>query len=191
MSQNAYDCPSSCEDQLPPVSINDCAPNLLDAGILYVLVGRPGESFANVEDPSEHSDRTSNTSTADNALRRLKGVGSYQIEFGEGEKIGRDTFFKKNTGTVNFKIYDNNAVNYELIRSLGCNTKFQVWLIDSNGLIYGGNDGIPVVLQGRENINESVDERKFLELNGVHEFKNSVPRNDYPLAGDIDLDGNV
>ena len=48
MSINAFVCPE-CEDQLPEVSINDCAPELLDAGILYLLLARPDAPFANID----------------------------------------------------------------------------------------------------------------------------------------------
>ncbi len=173
------------------MSFNDCAPELLDNGILYLLLARPDQPFSNIEDPAEHSERTSNTSSASNAVRRLKGVGSYSHEFGDSYTIGRDTYYNKNTGTLVFKIYDNNATNYEFMRSLGCNTQYLAWPIDSQGNIYGGNDGIKVVLQGRENITESVDEKKFIEVQGQHKYKNAPPRDTYALAGDIDLDGNV
>jgi len=190
MSINAFDCPS-CEDQLQAMSFNACAPALLDAGILYLLLARPDQPFANIEDPAEHTLRTNNASANADAVRRLKGVGSYTVEYGDSFTIGRDTYYNKNVGTLLFKIYDNNAVNYEFIRSLGCNTQFLAWPIDSQGNIYGGNDGMLVVLQGRENITDNVDEKKFLEVQGAYKHRNAAPRDAYPLAGDIDLDGNV
>lgn len=190
MSQNTYTCPTDCEAQLPVLAFNECAPELRDNAVAYILLARPDQPFANIEDPAEHTDRTSNTSTASNAVRRLKVLGSYNIEFGEARPVGRDTYFAKNTGTVNALIYDNTDENYEFIRSLGCNTKFLVWLIGFDGYIRGGNDGIQVVLQGRENLSNNPDEFLPLEINGQHKFKNSVSRTAYPLAGDLDLDGN-
>ena len=186
MSQNNFTCPS-CEDQLPVVEFDPCAPDLLYNGIVAMLIARPGEPFANIEDPAEHSTRTDNASSSASAVRRLEGVGSYTVEFGAASKVGTVTIYAKNTGTVNFKIYDNNADNYEFIRSLGCNTKFLVWPIDAQGLVYGGNDGITAVLQGRENITETIDDLKFLEIQGIHTFKNAVPRDNYPLASQLDL----
>jgi hypothetical protein len=185
MSQNIILCPT-CDDQLPDISQNPCGPELLDGGLLGILFARPDQPFVNIEDPAEHTNRTSDTSAAADAVRRLLGVGSFSVEFGASFKIGRLTYYNKSVGTINLKVYDNNLVNYELIRLLGCNTSFSVWLLDSNGLIYGGNDGFKLVLQGRENIVESLEEKKFLEIQGIVEFKNALPRNDYPLFADLE-----
>lgn len=185
MSINLITCPT-CEDQLPEASFNACGPELLDGGLLGILVARPDQPFVNIEDPAEHSARTDNSSSDANAVRRLTGVGSFAVEFGDSFKIGRLFKYNKNTGTINLKVYDNNDINYRFIRLLGCNTTFSVWLIDSNGNIYGGNDGFKVVLQGLENIQESLDEKKFLEIQGVVEFTNAFPRNDYPLMAELD-----
>lgn len=184
MSQNLIECPA-CEDQLPVVELNPCGPDLLDGGLLGILFARPDQPFANIEDVTEHTTRTSNTSTDANAVRRLVGAGSFAVEFGDSFKVGRLTYYNKSSATINLKVYDNNLVNYEFIRLLGCNSTFSVWLLDSNGLVYGGNDGFKVVLQGRENIDESLDEKKFLELQGVVEFINAYPRNAYPLFGEL------
>lgn len=186
MSINTFTCPT-CDDQLPVVEFDPCSPDLRYNAIIGVLLARPDQPFANIQDPAEHTTRTDNDATSPTSVRRLEGVGSYSVEFGAATKIGLLTIYAKNTGTLNFKIYDNNEANYEFIRALGCNTKFLAWPIDSQGLIYGGNDGITVVLQGRENITETIDDLKFLEIQGVHNFKNAVPRDDYPLAGDFDL----
>lgn len=185
MSTNLITCPT-CEDQLPEVEFNECGPDLLDGGLLGILIARPDQPFANIEDAAEHTSRTDDSSSATDAVRRLVGTGSFSVEFGAPFKIGRLTYYQRNVATINLKVFDNNATNYALIQLLGCNTSFSVWLLDSNGYVYGGNDGYKLVLQGRENIVESLEEKKPLEIQGVVEFVNALDRDTYPLAGELE-----
>lgn len=185
MSINTLACPV-CEDQLPVWDFNECGPEIKYQGVLGVLLARPGEGFDNVEDPAEHSTRTSNTSTASTAIRRLTGLGSFTPEFGEERPIGRLTYYGKTEATLVLKVYDNNDGNYEAHRLMGCNTSYSVWVLDSNNQIYGGNDGFQMVLTAREVIGESLEEEKFIEITGKVKYTTAFPRNDYPLAGELD-----
>ena len=185
MSTNLLTCPT-CEDQLPETEFDPCDPALLDDGIVGLLIARSDADFDNIDDPAEHSSRTSDTSSADNAIRRLVGTGSFTVEFGSSFKVIKKTYFNKNKATVNLKVYHNNAANYELIQLLGCNTTFSVWPIDSNGYIYGGNSGYKMVLQGRENITENLEQKKPLEINGIVEFTNAKDRDVYPLFDEME-----
>lgn len=185
MSINTITCPE-CADQLPVWDFNECGPDILYQGVLGALLARPGEGFANVEDAAEHSTRTSNTDTANTAIRRLTGLGSFTPEFGEERKIGRLTYYGKTTATFVLKVYDNSDGNYEAHRLMGCNTSYSVWILGSNNEIYGGNDGFQMVLTAREVIGENLDEEKFIEVTGKVQYKNAFPRNTYPLAGELD-----
>lgn len=185
MSINAVTCPE-CTDQLPVWDFNECGPDILYQGVLGALLARPGEGFANVEDVAEHSTRTSNTSLSSTAIRRLTGLGSFTPEFGDERKIGRLTYYGKTTATFVLKVYDNSDGNYEAHRLMGCNTSYSVWILDSNNLIYGGNDGFQMVLTAREVIGENLDEEKYIEVTGKVQYKNAFPRNTYPLAGELD-----
>lgn len=184
MSQ-AVTCPT-CEDQLVEIGFNECGPELQDDGFIGLLLTRPGQPFANIEDPAEHTSRTSETSSAADAVRRLLGVGSYAPEYGSTFKVGRLNQYNKNTATVTFKVYDNNATNYEFARSLGCNTSFLAWRIDSNGNVYGGNSGISAVLNAREPMTEDLTGKKYIEIQYTYEYTNMDARNDYPLFDELD-----
>ena len=178
-------CPV-CSDQLPECSFNSCGPALLDDGVVGVLLARPGQGFDNVEDPQEHIDRTSDTSVSANALRRLVGVGSWSPEYGATFKIGRKTYYQKNVGTFVLKVYDNNTENYEFARKLGCNSQFATWPLHNSNHIYGGNDGMVMVLNAREPATEEFTGKKYIEIQGIYEYVNMPARNDYPLAGELE-----
>ena len=185
MSINVVTCPE-CTDQLPVWDFNPCGPDILYQGILGILIARPGQGFANIDDAAEHSARTSNTSLSTTAIRRLTGVGSFTPEFGDERKIGRLTYYGKNTATLVLKVYDNSAGNYHAHRLMGCNTSYSVWLLGSNNEIYGGNDGFQMVLTAREVIGENLEEEKVIEVTGKIQYKNAYPRDTYPLAGELD-----
>lgn len=185
MSINAVTCPT-CDDQLPEVGFNECGPDLQADGFIGLLLARPGNPFANIEDPAEHASRTNETSTAATAVRRLFGVGSYAPEYGSTFKVGRLTRYNQNTATVVFKVYDNNATNYEMARLLGCNTSFLVWRLDSNGNVYGGNNGISMVLNAREPMTEDLTGKKYIEIQGTYDYTNMDPRDEYPLFDELD-----
>ena len=185
MSQSTVDCPV-CSDQLPEVSFNPCGPDLLDDGVIGLLLARPDQGFANVEDPAEHSTRTSETSADEDAIRRLVGVGAWAAEYGATFPIGRKTFYQKNTATLTLKVYDNNDENYEFARKLGCNSTFAVWRLDNSDHIYGGNDGMVMVLNAREPATEEFTGKKYIEIQGIYEYVNMPARNTYPLAGELE-----
>jgi hypothetical protein len=184
MSINAVTCPV-CEDQLPESSFNPCGPDLQDDGLIGILIARPDAGFDNVEDPQEHIDRTSDDSSSANAVRRLVGVGSWAAEFGSTFKIGRKTNYQNSVATLTLKIYDNNETNYEMARLMGCNSSYAVWGLANSNHIYGGNDGMVMVLNAREPQTEELTGKKYIEIQGIYEYKNMPPRNTYPLAGEL------
>lgn len=186
MSANLYSCPTSCEDQLEQTGFNSCGPALLDDGMLAILVARAGYGFANIEDPAEHTNRTGDTNTNPDAVRRITGVGAYSPEYGQVTNLGRLKIYGKNPASFTMKVYDNTPQNYEFARSLGCNSTYQVWRIGTDGSIYGGNDGIAMVLNAREPMTEDVTGRKYIEITGQYEYKNMDPRNEYPLFDELD-----
>lgn len=186
MSANAFNCPSSCEDQLAEIGFNSCGPALRDDGFIALLLARAGYGFANIEDPAEHTTRTDETSSDSDAVRRLYGVGAYSPEYGSATSIGRLKIPGKSTASFTFKVYDNTPENYEFARSLGCYGTYQVWRIGTDGTIYGGNDGIAITLNAREPMTEDVTGRKYIEITGSYDYVNMDPRDDYPLFDELD-----
>jgi hypothetical protein len=159
---------------------------MLDDGGIGLLLARPDQGFSNIEDVAEHTARTSNTSSANDAIRRLVGVVTWSPEFGPTRKIGRLTTYDENTATVVIKVYDNNEKNYEFARQMGCNTTYKVWRLDNSNHVYGGNDGMNMVLNAREPVTEEFTGKKYIEIQGIYGYKNMPARNVYPLAGELE-----
>lgn len=189
MSQDLLTCPTDCSSTIPEVEVNSCNPELLDGEITYLLIANGDQPFANIQDAAEHSSRTSDSDQANTAVRKLLGIGSFVTEFGAERAIpGGKVAYAKNSYTLNFKVYDNNDVNYEFMRSTSCNMQWRVWPITSTGKILGGNTGISVILKGKGDVPESRDELWILEFQGKYTANRPPVRDDYPLAsGDSNL----
>lgn len=187
MSLDLLQCPTDCDSLLEPVQFDDCAPTLLNSEIVYWLMAKGDQPIANIEDPAELSERIDNTSTDDNAIRRLLGSGDFTSEDGAERAIpGGRINYGDNTYTGTLDLYDLNGVNWDFARSTGCNTQYRVWLIDSNGYVYGGNSGILAVIKAKPNITKSRDDLQTLTLTFKYKSKTLPVRDAYVLAADDD-----
>ena len=182
MSQPVVVC-EPCDTELPVVSEETCDTSFKQGEVSRILIGLDGQPFTDYEDVTEHTNRQSADDTADNAIRNLRGIGSWTPEPGEEQEIGTlATIYATGTGTLNFKVYDNTDTNYQTARTTSCNKKYRIWLITSDGNIYGGNTGILLVLKGREVIPESYKEKRFIEFTGKAVMNTWPERGTYPLS---------
>lgn len=182
MSQPVVTC-LPCDTELPVVAEETCDIAFKQGEVSRILIGLDGEPFTNFEDLTEHNTRQDATDTADTAIRNLRGIGSWTPEFGEEQEFGTlATVYATGTGTLNFKVYDNNDTNYQTARTTTCNKQYRIWFITSDGNIYGGNDGILLVLKGREVIPESYKEKRFIEFVGKAVLTTWPERGTYPLS---------
>lgn len=164
MSIERIDCTAlGCDAELFPVSFDACATEYAYNEIGMIAIANVGQPFANIEDPAEWAARTSDAGTNPNAIRLIPVIGTLETEQGEQINVpGNKTIFGKKSFTFSGNIYDNNNINYQWLRSTGCNKQFLFWFLTSDGLhTYGGNAGITTVLNGYENI---TDDREGLRV---------------------------
>lgn len=182
MSQPVVTC-LPCEVELPVVDADTCDIDFKQGEISRILIGKDGEPFTDFEDSVEHAARQSASSTADDAIRNLRGIGSWTPEFGDEQELGTlATIYSQGTATLNFKVYNNSDTNYQTARATSCNKQYRIWLITSDGNIYGGNTGILLVLKGREVIPESYKEKRYIEFIGKATMTTWPERGTYPLT---------
>lgn len=185
-TQDDLICAEDCDGVVPIVDNSPCAPAIKYGEIAYLVIGNEGQPLTNWTDPAEVSARLDNDDDADPAaLRILQVVGTMTTEFGEQKPIHGGLFsFGKNTTTVEAKVFNNSETNYDFIRALSCNLGFRFWPITSDGQWYGGNEGISVVLQGKEDVPESRDDFRVLTVRGQFKSNRTQLRTDFPLAFD-------
>lgn len=184
MSTETIDCAAlGCDSELLPVDFDECNPSLKYNEIRKLYVANDGNPLTNWTDPNEWAVRLSETSSATNAIRALTVRGSLDVEFGEKVRISGGRFaFLPSTYTLTAQVDDNNATNYTFMRSTGCNKAYRVWSETSDGDLYGGNEGILVILQGREPISDDPESFRALEFVGEWTANLAALRIPSPIA---------
>lgn len=179
-------CPTDCDGVAPVVDNSECAPAIKYGEIAYVVIGNEGQPLTNWTDPAEIAARLDNDNEVDSTkMRILQVVGTMSTEFGEQKPIHAGLFsFAKNTTTLELKIFNNSDTNYDATRALGCNLALRAWPITSDGDWYGGNDGIRIVFQGKEDVPESRDDFRVLTWRGQFKAQKMALRTAFPIAFD-------
>lgn len=137
-------CPSDCNGAVADVSFSECAPETHygEVSKLYIAPANfPG--FTDVTDLAEWTANLSDTD--DNKIRTLIGIGDLPEPEVTETPISGDrvvTGYKK--FTLPFEVDEVNDTNYNFLLMLECGGKFLMWFETSDGLLFGGNDGIEI-----------------------------------------------
>ena len=137
-------CPESCGGALPAVSFDNCAPAIHygEVSKLY-LANVEADDFTNVELLSEWTARLTADGTDPDAIRELTVIGDLpEAERTEITISGDRTIAGFKNFTLNFEVDETNAINYNFLLTSECNLKFKMWFETSDGILYGGNEGI-------------------------------------------------
>lgn len=153
MSVETIDCTAlGCDAELKPVSFDPCNTKIAYNAIGMLYIANVGNPLVNWTDPAEWASRISDDSTDADAIRAIPVLGTLEVEEGDQVPVPGNKFvYGKKTLTITGQVYDNNNVNYEWVRSMGCNKQYAVWFRSEDGQhLYGGNAGIETVVQGSE-----------------------------------------
>jgi hypothetical protein len=135
-------CPTDCSGAVADVLFNDCVPELHWGEISYLYI--VGSSFAGFTDVTDLAEWTSNLSqTADDKIRKLTVIGELpepeltEISY-SGDRVARGS----KTFNLAFEVDETNETNYNFLLMSECGGKYLIWFETSDGILYGGNDGI-------------------------------------------------
>jgi hypothetical protein len=145
-------CPTDCTDSLATVSFPECGSELHYGEIAKLYVANADAAdFSNSAIITEWTTRLSDTSTDPDAIRTLNGMGELAApEQTETLIPGGKYAYSPKTFTFTFNVYDTNDVNYNFMLSLYCNQEKKIWFEMADGQLYGGNEGIVLVLKGSQ-----------------------------------------
>lgn len=145
-------CPTDCTGSLGPVNFNECAPEIHYGEIAKLYVARADAAdFTNVGNSTEWSARLSDTVDTADKIRTLIGIGELpEPEQTEQPIAGGITIYSPKTFNLRFEVDQTNDENYEFMLETYCNSKKKVWIEMSDGMLYGGNEGIELVLKGSQ-----------------------------------------
>lgn len=137
------DCPPDCESALMPVSFNPCSPEYHWGEISKVYIAPADMSLAGF-DVTDLADWTALLApTGDDKIRTLIGIGEMaEPEVTEVPTSGNRKAYGSRQYTIQFTIDETNHINYAWMSMTGCNTSYMFWFEISDGMLYGGPDGL-------------------------------------------------
>ncbi|MEN6569059.1 MAG: hypothetical protein ABFC18_03500 [Rikenellaceae bacterium] len=140
-------CPETCSGYVADVNFNDCTPEKHwgEVSKIYLV----GTDFAGFADVSALGEWTTNLSdTSDDGIRTLVVIGDLpEAETTEVPMSGDRIAIGYKTFNLNFEIDETNDTNYNFLLMSECGGKYLMWFETSDGLLFGGNDGIEVSLR--------------------------------------------
>jgi hypothetical protein len=144
-------CPTTCGGSVPPVEFNECTPRYHWGEISKIYIGPITIAhFADVSAIGEWIPLLS--ATEDDHIRTLTVIGDMpEPEILEVPTSGDRIAIGFRTFSINFEIDETGSEheeavapdhNYTFLLLNQCGGKFKIWFETSDGLLYGGEDGI-------------------------------------------------
>ena len=136
-------CSTDCEDQLPAVLFDICAPEVHFGQISKVYMTNIGNPLLDETDAAEWATRMALLVTDPTRIIELSVIGDKPaaeaniLEISRGRKVAG----LKNH-TINVRIDETNQINYEMMRKFECGKGILFWYETYEGILYGGNVGI-------------------------------------------------
>ena len=135
-------CPTDCSGAVADVNFNDCTPELHWGEISKIYI--VGSDFAGFTDVATLGEWTNNLGdTGDDKIRTLTVIGELpEPEIAEVPYSGDRIAVGYKTFNLPFEIDETNETNYNFLLMSECGGKYLIWFETSDGILYGGNDGI-------------------------------------------------
>ena len=142
--------PGCSAETLPAVDFNFCDPEVRLSEIQRVFLAKINAApFADWTQAEEWTTRMSETSTDLNAIRALMVVGDKPQPTKTTKDIsGGRKFTTRKDHVLNLTVDEVTEDNHSFLQGVEVGTRFRMWYETSGGLMFGGNDGIVVELQG-------------------------------------------
>lgn len=142
-------CPTTCSAYLADVSFNECTPEYHWGEVSKVyLASTEHPGFMDVSNIAEWTAWLSDTADLDTSIRTLVVIGELpEAETTEVSTSGDRIAIGFKTFNLNFEIDETNETNYAFLLMSECGGKYVMWFETSDGLLFGGNDGIEVSLR--------------------------------------------
>jgi hypothetical protein len=139
-------CPTGCSGSVSPVDFDNCAPVFHWGEIAKVYIGPT--TLASFDVTSLAAWNTNLSDTTDNKIRTLITLGDMpEAETTETPASGDRIAYGFKKFAVNFQVDETNDTNYTFHQLLECGGQFKFWFETSDGLLFGGNDGLLVSIK--------------------------------------------
>lgn len=144
-------CPEGCDDDLEPVSFDECNPSVSASEINHIYVAGGGAAdFTDVSDPTEWAHRLSqdgslpegSTFQLIDLIRELTVIADKPAPTITSKDISNNrTIDVQAAYVINITVDDFNAINQKFFQTLNCGSRAKIWYSTLGGLLFGGNSG--------------------------------------------------
>jgi hypothetical protein len=175
-------CPTTCSGFVADVSFNECAPEYHWGEVSKIYI--TGLNFPGFFNPASLAEWTAALSdTADDKIRTLIVIGELpEPETTEVPTSGDRIAIGFKTFNLNFEIDETNDLNYNFLLMSECGGKYLIWYETSDGILYGGTEGLEVSIR----LNQIIPRERtgLVKIMGKATWKSqhSPYRNDSPMA---------
>ena len=138
-------------EDLPPVAFDWCDPDVRLSEIQRVFVAKANAaSFTDWTDATEWNSRIDNTTTSgDDYIRVLTVIADKPAPTTTMKDVsGARQVVLRKEHIMNITIDETTAANHAFVQSLKQAKQYKLWYETAGGKMFGGNDGILVVLTG-------------------------------------------
>lgn len=140
------------------------------------------DDLTDVESLAEWTARIAQTGGNYASIREMTISGDMPVaEAGEIEISNKRKIYPPKKFTINFTVDETSDLNYEFMRTTGCNHRFKVWTVTDDH-IYGGATGITVDIKMDQQIDRGNQSVQVFTGVITWESKFAPERNDSPWA---------
>ena len=157
-------CPVDCAGALGAVSFSECAPEFHYGEISKMYIANADAAdFAAVDVITEWTARLDDTGVDADDIRTFIGIGELpEPEQTESPASGNRIAYGPFTFNLTFEVDETNDDNYAFLLNANCNLKYKFWLEMSDGMLYGGNEGIEGTIKMTQPLPKSRDEKVLI-----------------------------
>lgn len=175
-------CPTDCSAYVADVNFNECAPERHWGEVSKIYVA--GANFAGFADVTDLAEWTNNLDdTEDDKIRTLIVIGEFtEADTTEVPTSGDRIAIGFKSFNLPFEIDETNETNYNFLLMSECGGKYIIWFETSDGLLFGGNEGIEASI--KLNLMIPRERTALLKYMGTAKWNNlqSPFRCDSPMA---------
>jgi len=164
MSYPTIPCPTGCQNEVPPISMDECNPEVDFCEIDKVYLCAINNPLSDWTDASEWATRIDNSGGLPSDIREFWVSG----ELPEPERTSTEIDNERDVWSpmkfsITLQVYESNLTNYDAIRFLQCGGEYLMWFSCGNNM-YGSTDGVEVNIKADYIITKGAKEANYFQL---------------------------
>lgn len=164
MSLPSIICPTGCQNDVPPIAMDECNPVVDFSEIDKLYMTAINNPLADWTDAAEWATRIDNAGVAAADIREWWVSGELPEPERNVTEIDNDRDISSPLKfSATLQVYETNLTNYDAVRLMQCETEVLVWYSAGENM-YGGTTGIEVNVIASHIITKGSKESNIIQL---------------------------